>query len=45
VDSIADVFEERLGDITYAVRIKLDETDPRLRWGMTVEVTFMEGMN
>jgi multidrug efflux pump subunit AcrA (membrane-fusion protein) len=45
VDSIADVFEERLGDITYKVRIKLDEPDPRLRWGMTVEVTFIEEMN
>lgn len=40
VESIADVFEERLGDITYTVRIRMQETDPLLRWGMTVEVTF-----
>jgi multidrug resistance efflux pump len=28
------------GDIVYTARIKLDETDPLLRWGMTMEVTF-----
>jgi multidrug resistance efflux pump len=28
------------GDVTYKVRLKLDSTDPRLRWGMTVEVRF-----
>ncbi len=28
------------GDVTYTVRLKLDSTDPRLRWGMTVEVRF-----
>lgn len=26
------------GDVTYTVRLKLDQADPRLRWGMTVEV-------
>jgi multidrug resistance efflux pump len=40
VDKIANVFEEKRGDITYTVRIKLDDFDPRLRWGMTVAVTF-----
>jgi multidrug resistance efflux pump len=28
------------GDIIYTVRIDADEVDPRLRWGMTVEVIF-----
>jgi len=40
VDSISQVFEEKRGDITYTVRIILDDPDPRLRWGMTVVVTF-----
>lgn len=40
VDSISDVFEEKRGDITYTTRILVDEVDPRLRWGMTVVVTF-----
>jgi len=42
VESIEDLFEEKRGDITYTARILLDETDPRLRWGMTVVVTFVE---
>jgi multidrug resistance efflux pump len=40
VESISDTFIERAGDITYIARILLDEVDPRLRWGMTVEVRF-----
>ena len=40
VESIDETFIERAGDITYIVRIKLDETDPILRWGMTVEARF-----
>jgi len=28
------------GDVIYTVKIKADKVDPRLRWGMTVEVTF-----
>lgn len=28
------------GDVIYTVRIRADEVDPRLKWGMTVEVTF-----
>ncbi|MCB9134016.1 MAG: efflux RND transporter periplasmic adaptor subunit [Anaerolineales bacterium] len=42
VDSISDLFEEKRGDITYTASILLDEVDPRLRWGMTVVVTFDE---
>jgi multidrug efflux pump subunit AcrA (membrane-fusion protein) len=40
VTKISQVSEEKRGDITYTVRVKLDETDPRLRWGMTVVITF-----
>lgn len=42
VDRIEDIFEEKRGDITYTARILVDEMDPRLRWGMTVVVTFEE---
>jgi multidrug resistance efflux pump len=40
VDRISDVFEEKRGDITYTAKILLNEVDPRLRWGMTVVITF-----
>ncbi|MFC1922960.1 HlyD family secretion protein [Chloroflexota bacterium] len=40
VESIGDKFEEKRGDITYTTRILVSEIDPRLRWGMTVVVTF-----
>ena len=42
VESISDKFEEKRGDITYTTRILVDEVDPRLRWGMTVVVSFEE---
>ena len=28
------------GDVIYTVRIAASDVDPRLKWGMTVEVTF-----
>jgi multidrug efflux pump subunit AcrA (membrane-fusion protein) len=40
VDRISDVYEEKRGDITYTAKILLNEVDPRLRWGMTVVITF-----
>lgn len=40
VESIAQVFTQSRGDITYTVRIRLAESDPRLRWGMTFKVKF-----
>jgi hypothetical protein len=40
VDSISQLYEEVHGDVTYKVRVALDENDPRLRWGMTVGVRF-----
>jgi multidrug efflux pump subunit AcrA (membrane-fusion protein) len=42
VGSISDTSEVKRGEVTYTARIKLDEIDPRLRWGMTVAVTFEE---
>jgi multidrug resistance efflux pump len=29
------------GDVIYTVRIKVDEVDPRVKWGMTVEISFV----
>ena len=40
VESISDLFEDKRGDITYTARLRVDEVDPRLRWGMTVAVVF-----
>jgi len=42
VVSISDYFLESFGDITYVVRIRLQEPDERLRWGMTAEVSFSD---
>ena len=42
VSEIANVFTENNGDITYKVRLLLDNLpdNSNLRWGMTVQVTF-----
>jgi multidrug resistance efflux pump len=40
VTEISDMFTTQTGDILYKVRILVQESDPRLRWGMTVEVDF-----
>ena len=40
VTAIRPLFEIRQGDVTYTVKISLDENDPRLQWGMTAIVTF-----
>jgi multidrug efflux pump subunit AcrA (membrane-fusion protein) len=42
VESIAAVPAEKGGDVLYTVRIRLNDSDPRLRWGMTVDVTLGE---
>jgi multidrug efflux pump subunit AcrA (membrane-fusion protein) len=42
VEEIGKLYEEKRGDITYTVRILLEDDDDRLRWGMTVVVTFEE---
>jgi HlyD family secretion protein len=40
VDSIGVLYQTSSGDIVYPVKIKLIDTDPRLRWGMTAAVEF-----
>jgi len=40
VTLIGTVYEEKSGDVVYPVTVKLQTSDPRLRWGMTVNVNF-----
>lgn len=40
IESIDAASTVTRGDVTYTVRIRLRQADPRLRWGMTVQVTF-----
>lgn len=40
VDRIGALYQTNSGDIVYPVTIKLIDTDPRLRWGMTASVDF-----
>ena len=40
VESISDVSQLKSGDVVYPVKIKVLDSDPRLRWGMTAAVTF-----
>ncbi|NOY99537.1 MAG: HlyD family efflux transporter periplasmic adaptor subunit [Chloroflexi bacterium] len=40
VENISQSFKAQAGDILYTVKIHLNDSDPRLRWGMTVEATF-----
>jgi len=42
VETIKDLSEEKRGDVIFTVTIRLDESDPRLRWGMSVTVDFEE---
>lgn len=42
IESISQIYVEKFGDVTYTARITLDETDPRLRWGMTMKVRLEE---
>jgi multidrug efflux pump subunit AcrA (membrane-fusion protein) len=41
VERIGESFTTQAGDILYTVTIRLEESDPQLRWGMTVELTFL----
>ena len=34
-------YEEKRGDITYTVTIRLSQSDPQMLWGMTASVTFL----
>ncbi|MBP1693429.1 MAG: secretion protein HlyD family protein [Chloroflexi bacterium] len=42
VQQISNTYTTKSGDILYEVKVKLDEVDPRLRWGMTVEARFKD---
>ena len=41
VTRVGESFTSKAGDIVYAVEIALDDMDSALRWGMTVEATFL----
>jgi multidrug resistance efflux pump len=41
VESISQSSKTQGGDVLYTVKIKLNDYDPALRWGMTVEATFI----
>jgi HlyD family secretion protein len=40
VESISPYYELKRGDVTYTVRIAVEQIDPRLQWGMTAAVNF-----
>jgi|WetSurMetagenome_2_1015567.scaffolds.fasta_scaffold108318_2 HlyD family secretion protein len=40
VEEISQAPENKGGDVLYKVHIRLIDPDPRLKWGMTMEVTF-----
>ena len=42
IESISQTYEEKQGDIVYAVTVTLDDSHPQLRWGMTAVVNFEE---
>jgi len=42
VERVSLDYSEKSGDILYTARIRLDNADPRLRWGMTLSVTLGE---
>jgi multidrug resistance efflux pump len=42
IERIGLTYLEKVGDIVYPVRIRLDPSDAALRWGMTVEVQTRE---
>ena len=41
VEQIGQSFKTQAGDVIYTVTISLDEGNKNLRWGMTVELTFI----
>jgi len=41
VDAIGQSSKTQGGDVLYTVKIRLTDGDPALRWGMTVEATFV----
>ncbi|MBI3175792.1 MAG: efflux RND transporter periplasmic adaptor subunit [Chloroflexi bacterium] len=43
VETISQAYTLQSGDILYKVKLKVEDVDPRVLWGMTVEVTFTSG--
>lgn len=41
IERIGQTYTEKSGDVVYTVRIRLDDSNDKLRWGMTVEVRFL----
>ena len=42
VDRISQYYTDKNGDILYTAKIKLASSDPKLRWGMTMQVGFQK---
>ena len=40
ITEISQAYTQQGGDILYTVKLNVQDPDPRLRWGMTVEATF-----
>ena len=40
VESISDDPKSQLNDVLYTAHILVQNPDPRIKWGMTVEITF-----
>lgn len=40
VEQIAMAPKMQAGDVIYTVRLRVDEPDPQMKWGMTVEIAF-----
>ena len=45
ITQISNAFTQQGGDIIYTVTVRVNQTDPRLRWGMTVEAVFLEQLS
>ncbi len=43
ITEISQAYTQQGGDILYTVRVRVENPDPALRWGMTVEATFLNG--
>jgi len=42
ISEISRAYTQQGGDILYAVKVRIENPEPALRWGMTVEATFLE---
>ncbi len=43
IESLSQDYREEDGDIYYTIKIIPSQTDPRLRWGMTVDIELPQG--